>query len=54
MGLHRNVGVEVIQGAIGFFAALIATLVHALDFFGAATGSFVLMSTREGPALIDL
>jgi hypothetical protein len=43
MRLHRNVGVQVVQSAIGFFASVPAALVHALNFLISSAGSLVLL-----------
>lgn len=43
--LHRDVRIQVIEGAIRLFTTLPATLVHALNLFIAPTRSLVLLRT---------
>jgi hypothetical protein len=45
--LHRHVRIQVVQGAIGFFAAIPAAFVHSLDFLIAAARSLVLLCTGD-------
>ena len=54
MGLHGDVGVQMVESTVGLLTSLIATFVHALDFFIATTGTLVLLSTGDGHEGIDL
>ena len=54
MRLHRNMRVQVIESAVGLFAAIPAALVHALDFFISSSRSFVLLRTRNRNERVDL
>lgn len=54
MGLHGNVGVEMVQSAVGLFAAVPAALVHALNFFISAARSLVLLCARNRDERVDL
>jgi hypothetical protein len=47
MRLHRHVSVQVVQCTISLLAAVPTTLVHALDFFIAPSGTFVLLRARD-------
>lgn len=46
--------IQVIQGPVCFFTSIPAALVHALNLFVTATGSLVLLRTRNGDKGIDL
>jgi len=46
--LHCDVRVEMVQGTIGFFAAVPATLIHTLNFFVTPARSLVLLRARDG------
>lgn len=48
MRLHRHVCIQVVQRAIGLFASLPATLVHALDLFISTSWSLVLLCAGDG------
>lgn len=48
MRLHGDVGVQVVQSAIGLLATLPAALIHALDFLVAASRTLVLLRTWDG------
>lgn len=52
--LHRDVGVQVVECAVSLFAAVPATLVHALDLLVATSGALMLLSTRDGDKRVDL
>ena len=54
MRLHRNVGIEVVQCAIGLFTSIPSTFVHALDFLVATAGALVLLGARDGDEGVDL
>lgn len=54
MSLHRHVGIEMVKCSVSLFTTIVPTLVHTLDFFVAATGPFVLLSTRNGNEGINL
>ena len=45
MRLHSDMRIQVIESPISFLATVPATLVHALDFFIAATRTLVLLGT---------
>jgi hypothetical protein len=46
--------IQMIQGAVGLFTAIPATLVHALDFFISSTNTLVLLGTCDrDEGLID-
>jgi hypothetical protein len=47
MRLHCHVSIQVIQGAIGLFAAIPAALVHSLNFLVSTTRSLVLLRARN-------
>ena len=46
--LHCDVRVEMVQGAIGFFAAVPSTLIHTLNFFVTPARSLVLLRAWDG------
>lgn len=48
MRLHCDVRVQMVKCAIGLFASVPTTFVHALNFFISSTRSFVLLRTRNG------
>lgn len=54
VGLHSNMGIEMIQSAICLFTSIPSTFVHALDFFVSSSGSLVLLCTRNWNEGIDL
>jgi hypothetical protein len=54
MRLHRHMGVEVVQCAIGLLASIVATLVHALNLLVASPGPLVLLCARNRDEAIDL
>ena len=45
--LHGDVGIEMIQCAIGLLTAIPPTFVHALDFFVSSTGALMLLGARN-------
>jgi len=47
MRLHCHVSVQVVQCTISLLAAVPTTLVHALDFFIAPSGTLVLLRARN-------
>lgn len=47
MGLHRDMRVQVIQGAVCLLAALESTFVHAFDFLVAASRALMLLGTGD-------
>lgn len=53
MRLHCHVSVQVVQSTIGLFAAVPATLVHALNFFVAPPGTLMLLRARNGNERIN-
>ena len=54
VALHGHVRVEVIESAVGFFAAIPAALVHAFNFLEAAARTLVLSGTGDGDERVDL
>jgi len=46
--LHCDVRVEMVQGAIGFFAAVPSTLIHTLNLFVTPARSLVLLRAWNG------
>lgn len=52
--LHGHMGVEVVQSAISLFAPVVATFIHALDFFVPPSRPLVLLCPRNGDKAIDL
>ena len=54
MGLHGHVRVQMVQGAISFFAPIPTTFVHPLNFFISSAWSFVLLCTRYRNEGVDL
>jgi hypothetical protein len=52
--LHGDMSVEMIQGAIGLFTTIPATLIHALDLFISSTGTLVLLSTWDRDEGVNL
>lgn len=48
MRLHRNVRVQMVQGAVGLLATVPTALVHALNLFIPSAGSLVLLRARNG------
>ena len=54
MTLHGDMGIQMVQSAIRLFASVPSTLVHALDFFIAATGAFVLLRARDRDERVNL
>jgi hypothetical protein len=52
--LHRDVGVQVVQRAVGLLAAVPAALVHALDLLVASARALVLLRTGDGDERVDL
>lgn len=52
--LHGDMSVEMVQSAVGLFATIPATLVHALDFFIAAPGALVLLGAGNRYERVDL
>ena len=47
-------GIQMVESAVGLLTSLIATFVHAFDFFVATTRTLVLLSTGNGHEGIDL
>lgn len=43
MGLHGDMGIQVVQSTVGLFTAVPAALVHALNLLVTATWSLVLL-----------
>lgn len=54
MRLHSDMGVQMVQCAVGLLAAVPAALVHALDLLIASARSLVLLRTRNGHKAVDL
>lgn len=54
MRLHRDMSVQVVKSAVGLFAAVPATLVHALDLFISSAGSLVLLGAWNGDERVHL
>lgn len=54
MRLHSDVSIKVVQGAISLLAAVPSTLVHTFNLFVPTTGTFVLLSARDGDERVDL
>lgn len=52
--LHGDVGIKMVQGAVGFLAAIPATLVHPLDLLIAPARSLVLLGAGNGYEAEDL
>jgi hypothetical protein len=52
--LHRDVRIQMIECAVRLFAAVPATLVHALNLFVATTWSLVLLGTWDRNERVDL
>lgn len=52
--LHRHMCIQVVQGTVRLFAPLMATLVHALDFFVPTSRTLVLLSAGDGDKGVDL
>jgi len=51
--LHGDVCVQMIQGAVSFFATVPAALVHALDFFISPAWPLVLLRARDWHERVD-
>jgi hypothetical protein len=51
--LHRDVGIEMVEGAVGLLAALPAALVHALDLLVAAARALMLLGAGDGNERVD-
>lgn len=43
MGLHSDMGIQVVQSTVGLFTTVPAALVHALNLLVTATWSLVLL-----------
>jgi hypothetical protein len=54
MRLHGDVSVEVVQRSVGLFAAIPATLVHAINLFVASARALVLLGAGDGYEGVDL
>lgn len=54
MRLHGDVGIEMVQSAVGLFATVPATLIHALDLLVTSSRTLVLLCTRDGHERVNL
>lgn len=54
MGLHRHVGVQVVESTVGLLTPVPAALVHTLNFLVPATRSLVLLRTGDWNERVDL
>lgn len=54
MRLHRDMGVEMVQGPVSLLAAIPPAFVHALDFFIPPAGSLMLLGPRDWDKRVDL
>lgn len=52
--LHGDVGVEMVQSAIGLFATIPAALVHALNLLVPSSGTLVLLRAGNGHKGVNL
>lgn len=52
--LHSDVGVEMVQSAVGLFATIPATLVHALNFFIPSSRTLMLLRAGDRHERINL
>lgn len=54
VGLHGDVGVEMVQSAVGLFTTVPATLVHALDLLISSSRTLVLLRAGDGHERVNL
>ncbi len=54
MGLHGDMGVQVVQGAVSLLTTVPSTLVHALNLLISATWTLVLLRTWNWDKRVDL
>jgi hypothetical protein len=54
MALHGDVGIEMVQGTIGLFAAVIAALVHALNLLITPPRTLMLLGAGNRDEAVDL
>lgn len=54
MRLHGDVSIQVVQCTVGLFAAVPATLVHALNFFISSPRSLVLLRAWNRDERVNL
>lgn len=54
MRLHGDVGIEMVQSAVGLFATVPATLVHALDLLISSSRTLVLLRPGDGHERVNL
>lgn len=54
MTLHRHMSIEVVQGAVGLLASIVAALVHALNLLISSPRPLVLLCTWKRNERVDL
>lgn len=54
MRLHGDVGIEMVQSAVGLFATVPATLVHALNLLVSSSRTLMLLRSGDGHERVNL